>query len=430
MRVSIFGLGHLGCVTGACLARAGHEVVGLDLDPEKVAQLNGGQAPVVEPGLGALVAQVVRAGRLRASASAEEAVDGSDVALLCVGAPGRANGTLDVSALEAVSRTLGTALAGHKKPAAVVVRSTVLPGTTERVVVPALSEGGARGIRVAVNPEFMREGSSLADFLRPPFTLLGSEDPGIAPLVRCLYSEVEAPFVHTSLRAAETVKYVASAFHALKVCFANEIADVCSAVDADALEVMRVFAMDRKLSISDAYLKPGFAFGGPCLPKDVRALLHRAHAAGVLPPLLSAILPSNEAQLQRGVEAVLATGKRKVGLVGLAFKPGTDDLRESPLVALVEALSAEGCEVRILDRDVSISRLVGANRRHVLERIPELARLMCEDAEELLDHAEVLVVGHAGRDAERVLAHAGPRHRVVDLTRAALPVAARPGAAA
>jgi len=430
MRVSVFGLGHVGCVTGACLARAGHDVVGLDLDPHKVAQVNGGQSTVVEPGLGELVAQVVRAGRLRASASADEAVDSSDVVLLCVGPPGRADGSLDVSELQAVSGTLGRALADHKKPAVVVVRSTVLPGTTRSVVAPALSGGGARGIRVAVNPEFMRRGSSLADYLRPPFTLLGCEDPGVASLVRCLYSEVEAPFVHTSLRTAETVKYVANAFHALKVCFANEIADVCSAVDADAHEVMRVFALDRKLSVSDAYLKPGFAFGGPRLPKDVRALLHRAGAAGVVPPLLSAMLPSNEAQLRRRIEAVLATGKRKVGVVGLAFKPGTDDLRESPLFALVEALIGEGCAVRILDRDVSISRLVGGNRRHIQERIPDIARLMCEDAVELLDHAEVLVVGNAGRDAERVLALASPRHRVVDLTRGLLPDAARPWAAA
>ncbi len=430
MRVSVMGLGYVGCVTGACLARAGHEVVGVDVNPDKVALVNGGHAPVVEPGLGDLVAQVVRAGRLRATTSAKEAVDDSDVALVCVGTPGRANGSLDVTALQAVSRSLGRALAGHTKPFVVVVRSTVLPGTTGSVVIPALLEGGARGVRVAVNPEFMREGSSLADFLKPPLTLLGCEDAGAAALVHSLYAEVEAPFVQVSVATAEMVKYVSNAFHALKVCFANEIADVCSAVGADAREVMRVFALDRKLSISDAYLKPGFAFGGSCLPKDVRALLYRARVADVLPPLLSAILPSNEAQIQRGIEAVLSTGKRRIGVVGLAFKPDTDDLRESPMVALVEALIGKGCDVRILDRNVSISRLVGANQRYIQEQVPHIACLMREGADELLAHAEVLVIGNADRDAERVLAHATARHHVVDLTRGALPTAARPGAAA
>jgi GDP-mannose 6-dehydrogenase len=430
MRVSVMGLGYVGCVTGTCLARAGHQVVGVDVNPDKVAMVNGGRAPVVEPGLGDLVAQMVRAGRLRATASVKEAVEESDVALVCVGTPGRANGSLDVTALQAVSHALGAALAGHTKPFVVVVRSTVLPGTTGKVVIPTLLEAGARGVKVAVNPEFMREGSSLADFQRPPLTLVGCEDTGTASLVRSLYADVQAPFVQVSVATAEMVKYVSNAFHALKVCFANEIGDVCSAVGADGREVMRVFALDRKLSISDAYLKPGFAFGGSCLPKDVRALLYRARVADILPPLLSAILPSNEAQVQRGIEAVLATGKRRIGVVGLAFKPDTDDLRESPMVALVEALIGKGCDVRILDRNVSIARLVGANQRYIQEQIPHIACLMREGVDELLAHAEVLVIGNADRDAERVLAHATPRHHVVDLTRGALPTAARPGAAA
>jgi GDP-mannose 6-dehydrogenase len=293
------------------------------------------------------------------------------------------------------------------------------------VVIPTLLEAGARGVKVAVNPEFMREGSSLADFQRPPLTLVGCEDTGTASLVRSLYADVQAPFVQVSVATAEMVKYVSNAFHALKVCFANEIGDVCSAVGADGREVMRVFALDRKLSISDAYLKPGFAFGGSCLPKDVRALLYRARVADILPPLLSAILPSNEAQVQRGIEAVLATGKRRIGVVGLAFKPDTDDLRESPMVALVEALIGKGCDVRILDRNVSIARLVGANRRYIEEEIPHISSLMCDDVESLLAHAEVLVIGNADEQAARALAGVRPGCVVIDLTQGA----ARPAGA-
>jgi GDP-mannose 6-dehydrogenase len=270
-----------------------------------------------------------------------------------------------------------------------------------------------------VNPEFMREGSSLRDFARPPFTLVGCDDPATASIVRGLYADVEAPFVHVSVRTAETVKYVSNAFHALKVCFANEVGDVSEALGADAQEVMRVLAMDRKLSISEAYLRPGFAFGGSCLPKDLRALLYAARTNDVMPTLLSSILPSNHAQLERGVQAVLDTGKRRVGVLGLAFKAGTDDLRESPMVSLVETLIGKGCDVRILDRSVSVARLVGANRRYIEEQIPHIASLMCGDVETLLGHAEVLVVGTADHDAELVLAGSTRRHVIVDLTRGA-----------
>ncbi|MGE0453613.1 MAG: nucleotide sugar dehydrogenase [Vicinamibacteria bacterium] len=437
MRVSVFGLGYVGSVTAACLARDGHEVVGVDVNPDKVASINDGCAPVREPGLGELVSQMARAGRLRATSSASEALGDSEIGLVCVGTPGRRNGALDVSALEAVSRELGEALRARRPPFTVVVRSTVLPGTVESVVRGQLLEGAgadaAARLRLAVNPEFMREGSSLADFSRPPFTLVGCEEPATAALLRTLYAEVAAPFVHTSLRTAEMVKYVANAFHALKVCFANEVADVCTAVGADAREVLRVFALDRKLSVSDAYLKPGFAFGGSCLPKDLRALAYVARAHDELPPLLHAILPSNEAQQRRGLDAVLALGKRRVGLVGLAFKPGTDDLRESPLVALAEALIGKGRELLVLDRDVALARLVGANQRYIAQQIPHIASLMCDTPEQLLAHAEVVVLGHAGPDAEAVLAGLGPEHSLVDLTRGALAAAAgaeRPGAAA
>jgi GDP-mannose 6-dehydrogenase len=270
---------------------------------------------------------------------------------------------------------------------------------------------------VAVNPEFMREGSSLSDFADPPFTLVGCDDPSTASLLQSLYAQVGGPLIRTSVETAEMVKYAANAFHALKVCFANEIGDVCSGLGADAQEVMRIFLMDRKLNVSEAYLRPGFAFGGSCLPKDLRALLFAARSTDMLPPLLSAILPSNDAQIRRAVEAVIATKRRRVGLIGLSFKPETDDLRESPLVAVAETLIGKGCDLRILDRSVSIARLVGANRRYIEEEIPHIASLMCDSVEALLAHAEVVVIGKACDDVKSALDAASSSHILIDLTR-------------
>src|SRR5438309_1857433 len=421
MRVNVFGLGYVGSVTAACLAKAGHEVIGVDIDEEKVAMVNAGASPVVEPGLGALVAEVVAARRLRATISTREAVSNAAIGLICVGTPGRASGQLQVDAVERVCQEVGRGLAERAEPYTVVVRSTVLPGTTERLLAPALRTGAGRelgpSLRIAVNPEFMREGSALRDFARPPFTLVGCVDPGTAAVVRSLYAEVEAPFVHTAVRTAEVVKYVSNAFHALKVCFANEIGNVCAALGADAQEAVRIFLMDRKLNVSEAYLRPGFAFGGSCLPKDLRALLYAARSADVPGPRLSAILPSNETQIRRGIEAVLETKKRRVGIVGLAFKQGTDDLRESPMVTVVETLIGKGCDVRILDRNVSIARLIGANRRYIEEGIPHIASLMCDGVDELLAHSEAVVIGNADEDSARVLSAVTSRHVVVDLTR-------------
>lgn len=424
MRVSVFGLGYVGCVTAACLARAGHEVIGVDVNPDKVHLVARGLSPVVEPGLGDLISHMVLTGRLRATTRIEDAIGASDAALICVGTPARANGQLDVTAIERVGGEIGRALAASAKAFTVVVRSTVLPGTTEGVLRPAIEAGAgaqaAARVRLAVNPEFMREGASLRDFAEPPLTLVGCDDAGTAALLRALYAEVRAPFVHTALRTAEMMKYAANAFHALKVCFANEIGDVCAALGVDAQEVMRIFLMDRKLNVSEAYLRPGFAFGGSCLPKDVRALLHAAGSADVAVPLLAAILPSNDGQVRRGIESVLQGRRKRVGVVGLAFKPGTDDLRESPMVRVVEALIGKGCDIRILDRSVSVARLVGANRRYIEEEIPHIASLLCDDAEALLSHAQVLVIGNTGEEATAVLARARPDQHVVDLTREAL----------
>jgi len=421
MRVSVFGLGYVGCVTASCLARAGHTVVGVDLSAQKVDMINGAQSPIVEPGLGELLTEVVGAKRLRATSSCAEAVDASELALICVGTPSRPNGQLDVDALQRVATEIGGVLRARPKPFTFVIRSTVLPGTTESVVLPALTAAAgpvaSALIRVAVNPEFMREGSSLKDFVEPPMTLVGTTSPEAVATLEDMYRTVKAPFVKTAIKTAEMAKYVSNTYHALKVCFANEIGDACTALGADPQEVIDVFLTDKKLNVSAAYLRPGFAFGGSCLPKDVRALVWAARSNDVSTPLLSAILPSNEGQVKTAVDAVLRAKKKRVGVVGLAFKPGTDDLRESPVVTLVENLIGKGCDLRILDRNVSIARLVGANRKYIEAEIPHIASLLCEDVATLVEHAEVLVIGSANEDAAHALDLADPSTTIVDLTR-------------
>lgn len=424
MRISVFGLGYVGSISAACLARAGHDVWGVDVNAEKVAMLNAGASPVLEPGLASLMAEMRAAGRIRATCSGPEAVAATDLALVCVGTPGQANGLPDFSAIARVAEDIGRALGERNRPYTVVIRSTVLPGTTERIVGGALAKvAGTNGgfpTALAVSPEFLREGTALDDFTHPPLTLIGCDDPATAERVRALFDGIEAPVVQTSLRAAEMVKYSCNAFHALKICFANEIADVCAAFGADGQEVMRIFRMDEKLNISGAYLRPGFAFGGSCLPKDVRALVKAARSVDVDVPLLAAVMPSNATRVERGVAEVLATGHRRIGVVGLAFKPGTDDLRESPSVELVKWLIAEGRDVRIFDPLVSQGRLIGANRQYIETQLPHFSALLDEDLTKLIDHAQVLVVLHDDAFGAAALAAARPDQVVIDLTQNAV----------
>ena len=435
MKASVFGLGYVGCVTAACLARDGHHVVGVDVNAEKVAMINEGTSPIIEPGLADLIARGLRQGRLYATGSADEGIADVDIALICVGTPDLGHGQPDYDGVARVASTIGAACASRVRPLTVVLRSTVLPGTTERVLARVLSEcsGGGRmaePLRIAVNPEFMREGSSIDDFDRPPFVLVGCDDPDAAMLLRQLYAGVSAPFLQTSVRTAEMVKYVCNAFHALKITFTNEIADLCDALGADAQDVMRVFRQDRKLNIAPAYLKPGFAFGGSCLPKDVRALLCSGRIYDVSTPVLTAVVQSNKAQIAQGVDAVVHTRKKKVGVIGLAFKANTDDLRESPMVTLVEALIGKGCDVKIYDPNVVMARLKGANRAYIEHEIPHVSSLLCDTPECLVEHADVLVFGAAGRDAARVLGMARPEQVIVDLTRGAVFEASPRGAEA
>jgi GDP-mannose 6-dehydrogenase len=418
MRVSVFGLGYVGCVSAACLARHEHHVVGVDISREKVDAINAGRAPIVEPGLEALVASGVGSGHLRATDSAAEAIAASDVALITVGTPDLGHGHQDLGALARVASDIGLACHSRSRPLILVLRSTVLPGTTSRLLerVVAQQAGCTARVAIAVNPEFMREGSSIEDFEHPPFVLAGTDDETAADALQALYADIDAPFIRTSVATAEMVKYVCNAFHALKICFTNEVADLCESLGANAQEVMGIVQRDRKLNISTAYLTPGFAFGGSCLPKDVRALVAVSRVRDLPAPVLGAILPSNDAQVRRGVDAVLRTRRRRIGIVGLAFKSDTDDLRDSPMVSVAEALIGKGCDLRIYDPNVVMARLHGANRRHIEAEIPHIAALLCS-LEDLVAHAEVLVFGAPGREADRVAAAASPDQVIVDLTR-------------
>lgn len=427
MRISIFGLGYVGVVTAACFAEDGHDVVGVDVSEAKVARLNRGESPIVERGIGELVAKTVASGRLRASLDAEAAVLASDASLISVGTPSRPNGAIDLAAVEAVSEQIGRALARKVPGHRVVVRSTLPPGTTRAVVLPRLEAGSGRrcgeGFELVYNPEFLREGSSIADFRAPALTVLGEAAPGMAASAAALYASVSAPIRVCSLEVAEALKYVNNAFHALKVSFANEVGVAMKAFGVDSHAVLELLCEDTRLNISPAYLRPGFAFGGSCLPKDLRALVFAARERDVELPVLSQLLPGNRAHIERAVEMVLATGERDVTLLGLSFKAGTDDLRESPLVLLAERLVGRGCRLRIFDPEVQLALVTGANRAFVERELPHLEALLTHDLETALAQARVVVVGSdKGCDLEQLgrWAETGTLidlHRVADSVR-------------
>ncbi|MFF4182327.1 nucleotide sugar dehydrogenase [Streptomyces sp. NPDC001691] len=396
MRISVLGLGYVGCVSAACLAGMGHEVIGVDVNPTKVDLVNDGKAPVVEERIGELVAEGVRTGALRATVDVREAIMGSEVSLVCVGTPSEPNGSLCTTYLERVTEQIGAAVAERGGRHTVVFRSTMLPGTCLNLLVPILEKHvGTAGVDfgIAVNPEFLREGTSVRDFFDPPKTVIGELDPASGDVVAALYDGLPGEVFRMPVPTAEAIKYADNAFHGLKIGFANELGAVCQALGVDAHQVMDVFLADRKLNISPAYLRPGFAFGGSCLPKDLRSLLYAAQRADVSLPILAHVLPSNSTHLQRAVELVERAGKRRVGLFGLSFKPGTDDLRESPLVELAERLLGKGYDLRIHDANVSLSRLLGANREYIETRLPHIAQLLVDSVDEVLGHADVCLVG-------------------------------------
>jgi len=418
-RVSVFGLGYVGAVTAACLAHAGNEVIGVDVNPAKIKAMESGQAPVLEPGLTELIAQNRSSGRLRVTTDAFSAVQQSDVSFICVGTPSLGNGRLDVNSVIHSCQDLGVALRSKESFHTIVIRSTVLPGTAKSIVTPAIEAASGkragRDFAVCSNPEFTREGCAVADFLNPPITVLGADDPAHLGSLRNLYLGTPGQVFETSLGVAEMVKYVCNAFHALKVTFANEIGSLCSQLEVDAHVVTAIFASDKKLNISKAYLEPGFAFGGSCLPKDVRALTYHAKQLDLDLPLLRAILPSNQAHLERAVEAVLVTKRKKIGVLGLSFKAGTDDLRESPSVQLIKRLLGEGCEVLVWDKDVTLGRLTGSNRQFIDDEIPHIGARLSSNLEDVVKASEVIVIGTSALSQEALRTAIRPDQIIIDL---------------
>jgi len=418
-KISVFGLGYVGSVTAACLAAKGHSVIGVDLNPKKVEQVLSGRTPVMEPGVNQLVADARSSSQLSATTDAVDAVLSSDISVLCVGTPSLRNGKLDLGHLEPVCRTIGASLQKKDSFHLVVLRSTVLPGTAECLIIPVLERcSGKRfgkDFGVCVNPEFMREGTAVADFMEPAMTIIGASDPSHAAKARALYDWAPGLFFETSFRCAEMVKYVSNAWHALKVAFANEIGTLAKENGVDVQSLFEIFCSDTRLNISTAYLKPGFSFGGSCLPKDLRALIYRSKELDLRLPTLESILPSNDQHFRRALELVLQTGKTRIAVLGLSFKENTDDLRESPQVQLVKQLLAEGREVTIWDESVCLGRLIGSNRDFIEQTIPHVGSLLSGSLADALRRSEVVIIATRGIQSEVLVNELRPDQTVIDL---------------
>lgn len=421
MKISVFGIGYVGCVSAACFAKAGHDVIGVDVNEQKIEIINSGRSPIVEAAVGDLIFESVNAGKLRATDNTEVAIRESTVSLICVGTPSNSNGSLDLAYITRVCEQIGSALRHKEERHTIVLRSTMLPGSVEDVAKPAIerSSGKVAGkdFGIGINPEFLREGTSVQDFYAPPFTLIGADDEQTALELQKLYADIDAPVFVTPIKSAEMVKYVCNCFHALKVGFANEIGNICKALEVDSHEVMKIFCQDTKLNLSSYYLKPGFAFGGSCLPKDLRAINYKAKELDVEVPLLSSILLSNRLQIERAIQMVLDAGKKRVGVLGFSFKAGTDDLRESPMVILIETLIGKGLQLAIYDRDVSLARLFGANKDYIEREIPHISKLMRPSIDEVLDDAEIIVVGNKAQEFSDLQSRLRPGQTLIDLVR-------------
>jgi GDP-mannose 6-dehydrogenase len=418
MKISVFGMGYVGCVTAAALSRRDNYVIGVDINEQKVETINRGEAPVLEKGLTEIIHKSVQAGNLTATSNGATAVTETDLSLVCVGTPAKKNGSFDYSHLLSAIREVGEGIKQKNRKHVVAIRSTVLPGTTEGMLIPALeaSSGKKAGqdFTVHTNPEFLRESSALHDFDNPPFVVIGSSETEGGLLLEKLYKGT-GPVAHTSIKTAEMLKYVCNTFHALKITFANEIGNICQALGVDSHEVMDLFCRDSKLNISPAYLKPGFAFGGSCLPKDLRALLYQAKTLDVETPLLAGVAQSNHLQVQRAIDFVIDSRAKRVGMLGLTFKPGTDDLRESPLVSLCEALIGKGIDLSIYDPNLVLGNLVGANKDYIEQQIPHIGRLLCGSFDELIERNETIILGNRYDELQSKLSSLNGCLRVLDL---------------
>ena len=421
MKISIFGLGYVGTVSAGCLANEGHEVIGVDPVGTKVELINRGQSPIIEAEIGEIIAAASYAGLLRATDDSIRAICETELSFVCVGTPSQANGNLDLRYIRRICEEIGEALREKVARHTIVIRSTILPGTMRKVVIPTLEEfsGKKAGVDFGVcnNPEFLREGSAVKDFRCPPKTVIGELDRRSGDMLAALYEHLDAPLIRTEIETAEMVKYVDNSWHALKVGYANEIGNLCKSFGIDGHAVMDIFCQDRKLNISPAYLKPGFAFGGSCLPKDLRALSYQAKMHDLQLPILTSILPSNELQIARGLQLIKDKGHKRVGILGFSFKAGTDDLRESPLIEVIEHLIGKGYDLRIYDKNVKLACLVGANRDFILNRIPHISKLMVHDMADVLDHAETVVIGNKDPDFENVPHRLRDGQMLVDFVR-------------
>lgn len=422
MKISIMGLGYVGAVSAGCLAEEGHEVIGVDPQKAKVDLINAGKTPIIEKDIGDIIQRSVLEGRLRASTDVHAAVKHTDLSLICVGTPSLGNGHIDLKYVKRVCEQIGEAIREHPGHT-VVVRSTMLPGTMRTVVIPTLEESSGlkagQDFGLCINPEFLREGTAVHDYFHPPKTVIGEIDKASGDVLVKLYGHMPCPLIRTDYETAEMVKYADNTWHALKVAYANEIGNICKGLGLDSHKLMDIFCQDTKLNLSSYYLKPGFAFGGSCLPKDVRALAYKAKQLDVSVPIINAILPSNQEQIERGIRAVIDKGNKKVGILGFSFKAGTDDLRESPMVELLERLIGKGYDLRMYDSNVRMASIHGANKEYILDHIPHISRLMVPTMQEVLDHAGTIVIGNGSEEFREVPRLLGPGQSIVDLVRIA-----------
>jgi GDP-mannose 6-dehydrogenase len=419
MRIGIYGMGYVGAVSAACFADAGHQVNGVDVSTEKVDMINKGQSPIVEPGLHEMLGRSVSQGRLHATTNTQDTIAATDLSLICVGTPSQRTGDLDLSHMEEVCKQIGAALRRQSTYHTIVVRSTVIPGTVRSVVIPILESASGKvageDFGVCMNPEFLRESTAIKDFHEPPMTVIGQFDERSGEALAQLYAQLPAPLMRRELEVAEMVKYTCNAWHATKITFANEIGSFAKALGVDGREVMEIVCMDRKLNISTHYMRPGFAFGGSCLPKDLRALNYRAGQLGVEMPMVGSIMRSNRGMIERAVDMIGSYGEKRVGLLGLSFKAGTDDLRESPLVDLAEALLGKGYQLSIFDRNVEYARVHGANKDYINSRIPHVSSLLKSDLDDVLRDSELLILGNKDKAYEQALRAMPEEKKWVDL---------------